>query len=133
MSRQPVEIRVGMGSCGIASGAESVRDALDEAARRAGAEGLVKAVGCNGMCHHEPLVEVVDNGRTVLYGDVLVDEKMKFGILSGDHLVPYLATKLGAARVVIAAVSIPVIFETMSGGYPSMTNFLWASKPPEYD
>ncbi|MBN2015170.1 MAG: isopentenyl phosphate kinase family protein [Candidatus Altiarchaeota archaeon] len=37
----------------------------------------------------------------VSYGDVLVDEKTGVGILSGDHLVPYLARKLHASRVII--------------------------------
>ena len=69
--RNGVEIRVGMGSCGIASGAVAVRDALRTAARDAGAADVVKEVGCNGMCHREPLVEVVQNGgQRVLYGNV---------------------------------------------------------------
>ena len=38
----------------------------------------------------------------VCYGDVLVDEDTGINILSGDHLVPYLARKLNADRVVIA-------------------------------
>jgi len=38
----------------------------------------------------------------VAYGDVLVDEEKGIGILSGDHLVPYLAKKLNASRVIIA-------------------------------
>ncbi len=37
------------------------------------------------------------------YGDVLVDEKTGFNILSGDHLVSYLAGKLKADRVIMAA------------------------------
>ncbi|HXN44995.1 MAG TPA: (2Fe-2S) ferredoxin domain-containing protein, partial [Bryobacteraceae bacterium] len=65
MNRRAVEIRVGLGSCGVASGAEAVRDAL----AREGA--VVKAVGCNGMCHREPIVEVVEpGGRRTLYGNV---------------------------------------------------------------
>jgi len=65
MSRRAVEFRVGLGSCGVASGAETVRDALE----RAGA--VVKAVGCNGMCHREPLVEVLEpGGSTFFYGNV---------------------------------------------------------------
>ncbi len=65
MNRRAVEIRVGLGSCGIASGGEAVRDALE----REGA--VVKAVGCNGMCHREPIVEVVEpGGRRTLYGNV---------------------------------------------------------------
>jgi len=68
MKRRPVEIRIGLGSCGIASGAEAVRDALV----RAGA--TVKAVGCNGMCYREPLVEVVEaDGRVATYGNVTVE------------------------------------------------------------
>jgi isopentenyl phosphate kinase len=38
----------------------------------------------------------------VAYGDVLADEKTGVNILSGDHLVPYLARKLNADRVVVA-------------------------------
>src|SRR5271157_2322694 len=77
MKRRPVEIRIGMGSCGIASGAEPVRDALV----RAGA--TVKAVGCNGMCYREPLVEVVEaDGRVVTYGNVTAE--MAGGIVRGQ-------------------------------------------------
>jgi NADH-quinone oxidoreductase subunit F len=65
MKHLPVEIRVGLASCGIASGGEAVRDALV----KAGA--TVKAVGCNGMCYREPLVEVVEaDGRVATYGNV---------------------------------------------------------------
>jgi len=77
MSEQ-VEIRVGLGSCGVASGAEPVRTALEEEVLKAGANGVVKAVGCNGMCHREPLVEIVDAaGRRLVYGNVEVAETRK--------------------------------------------------------
>ena len=63
-----IEIRVGLGSCGIASGAEQVRAALEETVRRTRANGVVKSVGCNGMCYQEPLVEVVERaGARTLY------------------------------------------------------------------
>jgi NADH-quinone oxidoreductase subunit F len=69
-----VEIRIGLGSCGVASGGEPVRDALEQAAREAGANGVVKTVGCNGMCHREPLVEVVEaDGQVALYGNVTAE------------------------------------------------------------
>jgi NADH-quinone oxidoreductase subunit F len=65
------EIRIGLASCGIASGGEPVRDALQHEARQAGLPDLIKTVGCNGMCHREPLVEVVQHdGPSVLYGNV---------------------------------------------------------------
>jgi NADH-quinone oxidoreductase subunit F len=71
MKRPAVEIRIGLGSCGVASGGEAVRDALERAAGEAGASGLVKTVGCNGMCYREPLVEVVGaDGEVARYGNV---------------------------------------------------------------
>jgi NADH-quinone oxidoreductase subunit F len=74
MKRGAVEIRIGLGSCGVASGGVLVRDALERAASEAGASGVVKAVGCNGMCHREPLVEVVGaDGQAALYGNVTAE------------------------------------------------------------
>ena len=67
MKRGAVEIRIGLGSCGIASGAEAVRDILQKAAE-------VKMVGCNGMCYREPLVQVVEpDGRITFYSNVTVE------------------------------------------------------------
>ncbi len=63
-----LELRIGLSSCGIASGAEAVRDALLAAA---GPDAVVKSVGCNGMCHCEPVVQVFESGRlTALYANV---------------------------------------------------------------
>ena len=65
--RRATEIRIGIGSCGVASGAEPVRQALE----RAGAHGILKAVGCHGLCHHEPMVQVIEpDGRAIFYGNV---------------------------------------------------------------
>ena len=64
-----VEFRVGLASCGVANGARPVHQAVERAVREAG-RGAAKAVGCGGMCHREPLVEVVEDGRSVLYTHV---------------------------------------------------------------
>jgi NADH-quinone oxidoreductase subunit F len=68
-----VEFRVGLASCGIANGARPVYEAIEAAVGEAG-RGVARAVGCCGMCHREPLVEVVDGrgGRTV-YTHVTAD------------------------------------------------------------
>jgi NADH-quinone oxidoreductase subunit F len=60
------EFRVGLASCGVANGARPVFVALEAAVREAG-QGTARAVGCGGMCHREPLIEVVesDGGRVV--------------------------------------------------------------------
>src|ERR1019366_3586389 len=68
MKKPTVEFRIGLGSCGVASGGEAVHAVLE---RAAGARATVKTVGCNGMCHWEQMVEVVEpGGRSTLYGNV---------------------------------------------------------------
>ena len=46
----------------------------------------------------------------VSYGDVLIDIKRGCGILSGDHLVPYLAESMRVQRVILVA-DVPGIFD----------------------
>jgi NADH-quinone oxidoreductase subunit F len=68
--RDEIEIRIGMGSCGIASGAQEVRAALEAEIAELGGGVPVKAVGCSGLCHSEPLMEVIDRGRRTMYGNL---------------------------------------------------------------
>jgi NADH-quinone oxidoreductase subunit F len=86
MKQSALEIRIGLGSCGVASGGEPVRTALVQATERAGARAIVKTVGCNGMCHCEPMVEVVEpGGRVTLYGNVTADGAQR---IARQHLRP---------------------------------------------
>ncbi len=63
---------LGYGSCGIASGANSVLKGLEASFENTNFK--VEKVGCNGLCFAEPIVEVItDNGESVLYGRL--DEK----------------------------------------------------------
>jgi NADH:ubiquinone oxidoreductase subunit F (NADH-binding)/NAD-dependent dihydropyrimidine dehydrogenase PreA subunit/(2Fe-2S) ferredoxin len=66
-------ILVSMGTCGIAAGATPVKEALEKevAAGKVGGVSVV-GVGCVGLCHSEPTVEVLDlsTGKSVIYGDV---------------------------------------------------------------
>jgi len=65
------EIRVGLGSCCIASGSMEVKEALDDIIENYGAGALVKCGGCVGMCHRVPFVEFVDEkGHRATYGNV---------------------------------------------------------------
>ncbi len=65
------EIRVGLGSCCIAKGSGKVYEALVAAVEHLGASATVKRVGCVGICHQTPLVEVVVPGQPpVLYAQV---------------------------------------------------------------
>ena len=53
------EIRVGLGSCCVASGSEEVREAVANVVENTGMNVKLKHVGCVGMCHQVPLLEVV--------------------------------------------------------------------------
>ena len=57
------EIRIGLGSCCVARGSGDVQEALEHAVARTGARAVVKRVGCVGMCHQTPLVEVLPPGQ----------------------------------------------------------------------
>ncbi|MFA4874646.1 MAG: NADH-quinone oxidoreductase subunit NuoF [bacterium] len=65
------KVVVGTGSCGIASGARSVFNLLKAANERFALDFNLAETGCIGMCHREPLVELIarDGSRT-LYGGV---------------------------------------------------------------
>ncbi len=53
------EIRIGLGSCCIAGGSANVRETLKDTLITYGIDVPIKRVGCVGMCHQTPLVEVI--------------------------------------------------------------------------
>ena len=57
------EIRIGLGSCCVASGSEAIREAIAETIETNGLNVNLKPVGCVGMCHQVPLVEIVPTGQ----------------------------------------------------------------------
>ena len=68
------EIRIGLGSCCVARGSARVREALEQALDETGARVAIKRVGCVGMCHQTPLLEVVlPNDKPFLYAKVKAD------------------------------------------------------------
>ncbi len=65
------EVRLGLGSCCVARGSGKLRDALEKALADTGIKLQVKRVGCVGMCHQTPLLEVVPpDGKSFLYARV---------------------------------------------------------------
>ena len=80
------EIRVGLGSCCVAGGSAKVHEALERAVAALGLDIRVKPVGCVGMCHLTPLVEVVTGeGRSHLYARVQPDDA---GAIVLQHFSP---------------------------------------------
>ena len=65
------EIRIGLGSCCVASGSGEIKNAVEETVNAQGLKVTLKHVGCVGMCHQVPLVEIVPaGGEPVLYSKV---------------------------------------------------------------
>ncbi|MDO4280151.1 MAG: (2Fe-2S) ferredoxin domain-containing protein [Peptococcaceae bacterium] len=69
---RPVEIRVALGTCAIATGAKEVFDALEDALRANNLDDVtLKATGCMGYCYAEPTVEVAGiAAEPVMFGHV---------------------------------------------------------------
>jgi len=70
-SKSSGEVRLGLGSCCVARGSGKLKDALENVLADTGIKLQVKRVGCVGMCHQTPLLEVVPpDGKSYLYARV---------------------------------------------------------------
>jgi NADH:ubiquinone oxidoreductase subunit F (NADH-binding)/NADH:ubiquinone oxidoreductase subunit E len=69
------EIRIGLGSCCVASGSAAVQQALKTTLFETGVQTRIKRVGCVGMCHRTPLLEIcLPEQEPVLYEKVRPEE-----------------------------------------------------------
>ena len=72
---EDIEVRVGYASCGIAAGAKDVYETLESEVESRDLPVTLKKVGCLGMCHNEPIIEVEDVEREVVtYGNLEEDD-----------------------------------------------------------
>ena len=66
-----VRINVGMSTCCIAKGADVVLSALEYGLKSRDMKAEVAKVGCSGLCHMEPTVEIHQPGKSkIIYGNV---------------------------------------------------------------
>lgn len=80
------EIRIGVGSCCVAGGSQAVKRELEAEVNRMGGNAVIKPVGCVGMCHQTPLVQIVpESGEPVTYAKVQADEAAR---IVRRHLKP---------------------------------------------
>ena len=77
------DIIVGLGSCGIASGAQEVYDFFEKNIE--GSDIALKKTSCIGICFQEPIVEIVTGGVKTAFGkvDTAFAEKLLEGVKSG--------------------------------------------------
>ncbi len=91
----PVRVLVGMATCGIASGARPVLNALSQAVQEDGATDRISVTptGCIGLCQYEPIVEVVEHGKEkVTYIKMTPDKALEvynFHLKKGQVVTKY--------------------------------------------
>lgn len=68
---QMVQIKVGMATCGIATGAKEVMNYFIEETGHQAIDAVITQTGCLGYCYAEPTVEVIVPGKApVVFGYV---------------------------------------------------------------
>lgn len=64
------QVIVGLGSCGIAAGANKVYAKIEALKKAENLDFELKKTSCVGMCYREPLVEIIDDSGSYLYGEI---------------------------------------------------------------
>jgi NADH-quinone oxidoreductase subunit F len=91
---EKTKVLIGLASCGIAAGANKVYDKLKALQEADKLDIELKKTGCIGMCYREPLVEVIDETGSYLYGEInedkaveIFDKHLKQGEPVKDYVV----------------------------------------------
>ena len=122
-----IKLKIVLASCGIAAGGDAVLEALKKATDLPIAE-----VGCIGHCYAEPLVEAcLDDGSSIMYGNVKADEKSITNILSlggsGRFEIPAARKTKELLKVLaLAGKIVPTELDdyTANGGYEGLKKAL---------
>jgi len=83
------EVVVGLGSCGIAAGANETYEAFKQQIEAHDLDVSIEITGCNGLCHREPIVEVMTPAGKWTYQDVLaerVPEIIQRHLIAGEPI-----------------------------------------------
>ncbi len=93
-----VKVTVHMGTCGIASGAREVLDALMNVIAEEGvSDVMVTTSGCMGLCSREPLVTVEIIGKEPIKYEYMNPNKMrqvfKRHIVKGEVQTPFVLAR----------------------------------------
>lgn len=91
-----IELLIGMATCGIAAGARDTLHAFIDIIKEKNLQNIkIIQVGCLGMCHSEPTVQLnMPDHEPVLYGNVnkdvalkIVEEHILNGKLVDNHIL----------------------------------------------
>ena len=91
-SQANTKILVSMGTCGIAAGTTPVLNAIRQEIIDKNLQNAIDVVevGCMGLCHSEPSIEVIDNtdGASIIYGNV-TPAQIPAIITAGPHEIAH--------------------------------------------
>lgn len=89
-----IKVLVGLASCGIAAGANKVFDKFNQIKESEQLPFELTKTGCIGMCYREPLVEIIDESGSYLYGEIdenktieIIEKHIKLGEPVKDYVV----------------------------------------------
>jgi NADP-reducing hydrogenase subunit HndB len=90
-----IRIQIGMGTCGIASGAKPILSAfMQNVEKYELPQVAVLQVGCMGECAYEPMAELIDeNGQSFVYCSLtvpMVEEIVVSHIMNKEPITKYL-------------------------------------------
>jgi NADH-quinone oxidoreductase subunit F len=80
------EIRIGLGSCCVASGSSDVKAELEKTLAQAKIRVDVQQVGCVGICNQVPIMEIIKPGENPVFYAKIKPEEVKEVLLS--HFQP---------------------------------------------
>ncbi|RLD58384.1 MAG: NADH-quinone oxidoreductase subunit F, partial [Bacteroidetes bacterium] len=91
-----IKVIVGLGSCGIAAGANKVYDKIKDIKQRDKLNIELEKTSCVGMCYNEPLLEIYDETGYYLYGNIdenitndIIENHIKNNNPVNDYLISY--------------------------------------------
>ncbi|MBT8318389.1 MAG: (2Fe-2S) ferredoxin domain-containing protein [Lutibacter sp.] len=90
-----IQIKIGMATCGIASGAKEIMDFFIEVLPKRNINAQVKQTGCMGYCYAEPTIAItLPNQKPIVFGyvdvkkaDEIIEKFIKKGELV-DGIIP---------------------------------------------
>jgi len=88
------KVLVGLASCGIAAGANKVFEKFNQIKENEHLQFELTKTGCIGMCYREPLVEIIDESGSYLYGEIdenktieIIEKHIKLGEPVKEYVV----------------------------------------------
>jgi len=91
---EKTKVIVGLGSCGVAAGAGKVYEKIRAMQQSENLDFELKKTSCVGMCYREPLVEIIDETGSYLYGEIneeraieIIDKHINQGSPVRDYII----------------------------------------------